>query len=72
LGGVALLGGLPDDDRGSAGGERVRQGRSSFLKKRTKKLLRVWARSLRKGRSQNNQTFFGSFFKKEPLAYETF
>jgi general secretion pathway protein D len=36
----------------------------SFLKKRTKNLLRVWAEPLRKGRSQNRPTFFASFFQK--------
>ena len=36
----------------------------SFLKKRTKKRLRVCAEPIRKGRSQNNQKFFASFFQK--------
>ncbi len=36
----------------------------SFLKKRTKKLLRVWAEPIREGRSQKDQKFFGSFFQK--------
>jgi hypothetical protein len=39
----------------------------SFLKKRTKKLLRTCTRSIRKGRSRNNQTFLLLFFKKEVL-----
>jgi hypothetical protein len=39
------------------------------LKKRTKKLLPVWARGIWKDRSQNNQKFFASFFKKEDLAF---
>jgi hypothetical protein len=43
---------------------RVKKDSSSFLKKRTKKLLRIWARSLRNDLSQNNQ----KFFQKERLA----
>jgi hypothetical protein len=44
---------------------------SSFLKKRTKKLLRINARSIRKGRSQNNQKFFAAFFpKRSPSFFE--
>jgi hypothetical protein len=38
---------------------------SSFLKKSSKKLLRVWPEPLRKGRSQNRQKFFASFFSKK-------
>jgi hypothetical protein len=45
-------------------GERKKQESSSFLKKRTKKLLRVWAEPLRRGLSQNEQEFFASFFQK--------
>ncbi len=40
------------------------RGSGSFLKKRTKKLLRVGARSIRECRSQNDQKFFASFFQK--------
>jgi hypothetical protein len=47
----------------------VKKESSSFLKKRTKKLLQVWPRSIRTGRSSNNQKFFASFFKKEVLAF---
>jgi hypothetical protein len=36
----------------------------SFLKKRTKKLLRVWAEPVRRDRSQKVQKFFASFFQK--------
>jgi hypothetical protein len=36
----------------------------SFLKKRTKKLLQIWAEPNRGGRSQNTQKFFASFFQK--------
>jgi hypothetical protein len=36
----------------------------SFLKKRTKKLLRTWAEPYRVGRSPNVQKFFASFFQK--------
>jgi hypothetical protein len=39
-------------------------GCSSFLKKRTKKLLRIAAHSIREGRSRDNQKFFASFFQK--------
>jgi hypothetical protein len=41
-----------------------KKGSGSFLKKRTKKLLQVWAVPLRKDRSQTNQKFFASFFQK--------
>jgi hypothetical protein len=47
-----------------------RQGRrSSFLKKRTKKLLQQCARSSREDRSQNGQSFLLLFFKKEGLPF---
>jgi hypothetical protein len=36
-----------------------------FFEKKNQKLLRVWARCSRKGRSQNNQKFFASFFSKK-------
>jgi hypothetical protein len=49
-------------------GNRVQEGRRSFLKKRTKKLLRVWARCIRKGRSQTSESFLLLFFKKEDLS----
>jgi hypothetical protein len=42
---------------------------SSFLKKRTKKLLRVRAELMRRGRSQNNQKFFASFFQKRSPSF---
>jgi hypothetical protein len=38
------------------------------LKKRSKKLLRVWAEPLRKSRSQIGKSFLLLFFKKEVLA----
>jgi hypothetical protein len=40
------------------------KGSGSFLKKRTKKLLLVWAEPIQIGRSQINQKFFASFFQK--------
>jgi hypothetical protein len=40
---------------------------SSFLKKRTKKLLPNVAEPIRTGRSPNDQEFFASFFKKAGL-----
>jgi hypothetical protein len=46
----------------------VREASSAFFEKRTKKPLIVWAEPIRKGRSQNEQKFFASFFKKEGLA----
>jgi hypothetical protein len=49
---------------GARGGQSGKKGSSSFLKKRTKKLLRVWAEPIRRGRSQNEQKFFASFFQK--------
>jgi uncharacterized protein GlcG (DUF336 family) len=36
----------------------------SFLKKRTRKLLRLWGDLTLRGRSQNRQKFFASFFQK--------
>jgi hypothetical protein len=45
-------------------GNRVKEESGSFLKKRTKKLLLVWAEPIRKGRSRNRQKFFASFFQK--------
>jgi mono/diheme cytochrome c family protein len=48
-------------------GNLLKEARSSFLKKRTKKLLRVWAEPLRKSRSRNRQKFFASFFQKRRL-----
>jgi mono/diheme cytochrome c family protein len=51
-------------------GNLVKEGSSSFLKKRTKKLLPVWAEPLRKSRSLNRQKFFASFFqKRRPCLY---
>jgi hypothetical protein len=49
----------------------LKEGSSSFLQKRTKKLLPVWARCSRKGRSQMNKSFLLLFFKKEVLAYSS-
>jgi hypothetical protein len=50
--------------RGSHGGQES----SSFLKKRTKKLLFMWAEPIRKSRSKNSQKFFASFFQKEDFS----
>jgi hypothetical protein len=47
----------------------LKEGSSSFLKKRTKKLLFVWAEPVRKGRSQNGPKFFASFFQKRRLSF---
>jgi hypothetical protein len=70
--GIPVLLGLPNTNRIPCLREQPKnllgEGSGSFLKKRTKKLLRVWAVPLRKGRSQNNQKFFASFFKKEALS----
>jgi hypothetical protein len=52
---------------GLAAGSGEAVGRRSFLKKRTKKPLRVWARCIRRGRSQTNKSFLLLFFKKEDL-----
>jgi hypothetical protein len=51
----------------------VERGSSSFLKKRTKKLLRIWARSLApalsgKVEAKIIKSFLLLFFKKEGLA----
>jgi hypothetical protein len=42
----------------------TKQESGAFLKKRTKKLLRVWAELPREGRSQINEKFFACFFQK--------
>jgi hypothetical protein len=49
-------------------GNRVNKESSSFLKKRTKKLLIIWAEPMRKDRSQADKSFLLLFFKKEGLA----
>jgi hypothetical protein len=51
---------------------KVRQGRSSFLKKRTKKLLVLWALALMVQRPAVNKSFLLLFFKKEALALKTY
>jgi hypothetical protein len=47
----------------------VKEASGSFLKKRTKKLLRIGPCSIRKGRSQAAQSFLLLFFKKEVLPF---
>jgi hypothetical protein len=42
---------------------RQEEGRTSFLKKRSKKLLQIWYFAGGSARP-NNQKFFGSFFQK--------
>jgi hypothetical protein len=42
---------------------------SSFLKKRTKKLMRVWAEPIPEDRSQMAKSFLLLFFKKEVLSF---
>jgi hypothetical protein len=44
-------------------GPGLSKGRTSFLKKRSKKLLDVWAEPIRR-RTPYDQKFFGSFFQK--------
>jgi hypothetical protein len=44
--------------------KRGKKARSSFLKKRSKKLLRPGLSLSRRRRSPNWQKFFGSFFQK--------
>jgi hypothetical protein len=44
--------------------QKGRKESSSFLKKRTKKLLRIWAEPIPRNRSQKQQKFFASFFQK--------
>jgi hypothetical protein len=48
-------------------GMRKKKARTSFLKKRSKKLLLVWAEPIRAGRSQMFKSFLLLFFKKEVL-----
>jgi hypothetical protein len=45
----------------------VRKASGSFLKKRTKKLLQVWAEPIPTDRSQTCKRFLLLFFKKEGL-----
>jgi hypothetical protein len=45
----------------------LHEGSSSFLKKRTKKLLPVWAEPVRRVGSQTIKSFLLLFFKKEVL-----
>jgi hypothetical protein len=48
---------------------QAKQGSSSFLKKRTKKLLIVWlTRRLRPGRTEAGKSLLVLFFKKELLS----
>jgi hypothetical protein len=49
---------------GYSGEDRPAKESTSFLKKRSKKLLSVWLRPLRIGPGPNSQKFFGSFFQK--------
>jgi hypothetical protein len=50
-----------------------REGRPSFLKKRSKKLLLNWAIGGSTSTVQFSKSFFASFFsKKEALAFLTF
>jgi hypothetical protein len=42
----------------------MRKGSSSALKKRTKKLLAVWAEPFPRGRGVRAQKFFAAFFQK--------
>jgi hypothetical protein len=49
----------------------VEEGSSSFLKKRTKKLLDLGAVPVRPARLQTNKSFLLLFFKKEDLACPT-
>jgi hypothetical protein len=52
-----------------AGWGRQAEGRASFLKKRSKKLLDVWLRRSRLGRVQIRKSFLLLFFKKEALPF---
>jgi len=47
----------------------VKGGRSSFLKKRTKKLFESWAAPLRKGRRRISKSFLLLFSKKKALFF---
>jgi hypothetical protein len=47
-------------------GRQAEESRS-FLKKRTKKLLTVWAEPIRKGRNQGADVFWFFFEKKNSL-----
>jgi hypothetical protein len=49
-------------------GDQQAKKACSFLKK-TKKLLRVWARCSRKDRSQTNKSFLLLFFKTEVRSF---
>jgi hypothetical protein len=45
----------------------MKQARSSFLKKRTKKLLLIWASGGFTSAVQINKSFFASFFAKKEV-----
>jgi len=49
--------------------EKVSQERSSFLKKRTKKLLVLYTVLVKPPVAQINKSFFGSFFAKKEHSY---
>jgi hypothetical protein len=49
--------------------ENLNEERSSFLKKRSKKLLSVSAAASPDGLSPNEQKFFGSFFQKRTASF---
>jgi hypothetical protein len=46
-----------------------KEGRTSFLKKRSKKLLLIWATGVATSTVQVNKSFLLLFFKKEVLAF---
>jgi hypothetical protein len=50
--------------RGGGGGDLGSEGRTSFLKKRSKKLLVILAAASPNGLGPDSQKFFGSFFQK--------
>jgi hypothetical protein len=54
----------PYGSAGQSGEGKQAKARPSFLKKRSKKLLSVWASAFPDGLSPNDQRFFGSFFQK--------
>jgi hypothetical protein len=57
-------------DLSCAGGKRRQaEGRSAFLKKRSKKLFSVLASACPETLSPGSQKFFGSFFQKRTASF---
>jgi hypothetical protein len=54
---------------GQSGEDKIAEGRPSFLKKRSKKLLDIWLRLFRRGSAQDSKVFCFFFSKKKSFLY---